>query len=107
MNSRPIQYKYSTATDGIQPVRRVRVDGLFGYEVWRQRRDDLLREAEQSRMARAARAERKPLFAARLLNALSGVFRGRAYTANERNVVSKPEIRRIPGRDRRCGNRAA
>ena len=77
------------------------MDGPFGFEVWRQRRDDLLREVDQARLARAAGVRTK----LRLLNALSGIFVGRAE--QERAVASKPEIRRIPARERRCKSRAA
>lgn len=87
------------------------VDGLFGFEVWRQHRDDLLREAEQARMARTARGWKRHAFSRGLLRALSSIFVGQASMENEYGVASSSrangEVHRIPGRGRRCKSKAA
>lgn len=87
------------------------VDGLFGFEVWRQHREDLLREAEQARLARTAGGGRRFISPKSLLRSLSGMFAGQSRVEEGYGFVPKPgvggDVRKIPGRDRRCKSKAA
>lgn len=79
------------------------MDGPFGFEVWRQHRDDLLREAEQSRLARSAREGNRRARMKTLLNGLVEKFNGKVLRPESGNVV----VQRGAGRNRRCKSKAA
>jgi hypothetical protein len=86
------------------------MDGPLGPELWRLRREDLLREAEMERLARTVpRPDRpwlRPLkLAGRLLGLLIG-GRPAPQPAGNRTPFTSGPNRRVPARARRCAGPA-
>lgn len=83
------------------------MDGPLGPELWRLRREDLLREAEMERLARSVpKNDRPPLrplkLAGRLLGLFTGVRPAPEPAADPAPLVIRPG-RRVPASARRCG----